>query len=246
MGGARNRLVRHQTEQAAAQLCQPLPGPSGVRHQRPEHGLGHSSLSVPFPSVTHSSSGVAEGEAVRQYIPGHRPTLASPVMVPRLNQTFRGSSPVPPTEGRSSGSGPLQEVLGSPQPGFIPIPRLAVVREHLQTAGFSASTSDRIALPQRDSTGRLYNAKWEEFCLWCHRRKADPVSANVPLVAEFLEHLFQRTPPLAIDTNRGYCSALSSTLYNLVDLTKESPQEHGSASFVAQGTRNCVLNGTLP
>ena len=39
------------------------------------------------------------------------------------------------------------------------------------------------------------------------------------LVAEFLEHLFQRTPPLAIDTIRGYHSALSSTLYNMVDLT---------------------------
>ena len=41
----------------------------------------------------------------------------------------------------------------------------------------------------------------------------------MPLVAEFLEHLFQRTPPLAIDTIRGYPSALSSTLYNVVDLT---------------------------
>ena len=34
-----------------------------------------------------------------------------------------------------------------------------------------------------------------------------------------LEHLFQRMPPLSIDTIRGYRSALSSTLYNMVDLT---------------------------
>ena len=40
-----------------------------------------------------------------------------------------------------------------------------------------------------------------------------------PLVAEFLEHLFQRTPSLAINTIRGYRSAFSSTLYNVVDLT---------------------------
>ena len=209
MGGAKNRLVHHQTEPEAAHLHQPLPRPSGVRHRRPEHGLGLSSLSVPLPSVTHLSGGVGEGEAVRQHIPGHRPALASPVMVPRLNQSFRGSSPVPPTEGRSSGSGPSQEVLGSPQPRFVPIPCLAVVREHHQTACFSA----------RHSTGCLYNATWEEFCRWCHRRKADPVSANVPLVAEFLEHLFQRTHPLAIDTIRGYSLALSSTLYYVVDLT---------------------------
>ena len=135
MGGTRNRLVHHQTEQAAAHLRQPLPGPSGVRH-RHMHGLPHSSLSVPLPSVSHHTRGVTEGEAVRQHIPGHRAALASPVMVPRLNQSLRGSSPVPLTEGRSSGSGPSQVVLGSLQPGFVPIPRMAVVQEHLQQQVF--------------------------------------------------------------------------------------------------------------
>ena len=38
-------------------------------------------------------------------------------------------------------------------------------------------------------------------------------------MVELLEHLFQKTPPLAIDTIRGYRSALSSTLYNVMDLT---------------------------
>ena len=129
MGGARNnRRVHHQTEQAAAHLCQPLPGSSGVRHRCPKHGLGHSSLAVPLPSVSHPSCGVTEGKAVRQHChPGHRPALASPVMVSRLNQSLHGSSPVPPTEGRSSGSGPSLEVLGSPQPRFIPIPCLAAL-----------------------------------------------------------------------------------------------------------------------
>ena len=107
-------------------------------------------------------------------------------------------------------------VLASPQPGFVLIKGLAVDREHLQTAGFSVSTADRIALPERHSTGCLYNAKWEKFC---HPQKAYPVSADVPLVAEFLEHLFHRTAPLAIDTIRGYLSALSSTLYNVVNST---------------------------
>ena len=158
---------------ATLDALEPLPGPSVVRHRCPEHRLGHPSLSVPLPTIAHPSGGFAEGEAVRQHIPCHCPSLASPVMVPRLNQFFRGSSP--PTAGRSSGSGPSQEVLGSPKPGLVKIPCLAVVREHLQTAGFSARTADRIALPQSDFTGRLYNAKCQEFCHWCHRRKADPV-----------------------------------------------------------------------
>ena len=143
-------------------------------------------LPVTLPSITRVSGGVAEGEAVRQHIPGHRPSLASPVMVPRLNQFFNGSSPVPPRAGGSSGSGPSQEVLGSPQPTFVPIPCLAVVREHIQTVGFSASTADRIALPQRDSTGCLYKTKLEEFCHWCHRWIADPVSDDCVFSGGFL------------------------------------------------------------
>ena len=71
---------------------------------------------------------------------------------------------------------------------------------------FFGDHCDRIALPQRNSTGFLYNAKWEEFCRCCHRLKADPVSADVLLAAECLELLFQRTPPLAIDTIRGFRS----------------------------------------
>ena len=47
------------------------------------------------------------------------------------------------------------------------------------------------------------------FLSWCHRRKADHVTANVPLVAEFMD----------IDTIRGYRSEYSYTLYNMVDLT---------------------------
>ena len=38
---------------------------------------------------------------------------------------------------------------------------------------------------------------------WCHRPITVPVSADVPLVTEFLVHIFQRTPPLAIDTIQG-------------------------------------------
>ena len=79
-----------------------MPRPSGIRHRCP--AFDTDAFPYLFP------------EAVRQHIPGHHPALASPLLVPRLNQSLCGSSPVPPTEGRSSGSGPSQEVLGSPQP----------------------------------------------------------------------------------------------------------------------------------
>ena len=137
---------------------------------------GHSSLSLPLPSFTNPSSGFAEDEAVRQHIPGHRPALATPVMVLRPNQSLHRR--------RIYWFRTYPKGIGFIQPRFIPIPHLTVVWEHLQTVVFSASTAYRITLLQRDSTGRLYNAKWEEVCHWCHRRKTDPVSGDVPLVAE--------------------------------------------------------------
>ena len=51
-----------------------------------------------------------------------------------------------------------------------------------------------------------------EFCTWCSARKEDPMQASVPVVANFLVHLFQRRPLLAVSTIRGYRSAIASTI----------------------------------
>ena len=78
--------------------------------------------------------------------------------------------------------------------------------------GFSEAAAQRIAIPQRGSTRTVYDGKWAEFCRWCSGQKKDPIRATVPVVADFLIHLFDRTPPLAVSTIRGYRSAIASTI----------------------------------
>ena len=73
-------------------------------------------------------------------------------------------------------------------------------------------TADRTAVPQWASTRSIYDGKWAEFCAWCSRKKTDPVKATVPVVADFLVQLFERRPPLAVSTIRGYRSAIASTI----------------------------------
>ena len=77
---------------------------------------------------------------------------------------------------------------------------------------FSQATADRIAVPQQSSTRSIYDGKWAEFCSWCSRKKTDPVKTTIPIVADFFVHLFERRPPLAVSTIRGYRSAISSTI----------------------------------
>ena len=102
-----------------------------------------------------------------------------------------------------------------PEPSDVQLPRLDVVRIALSQRGFL----ERAAVPQRSSTRLVYEGKWAEFCAGCDRRKEDPVQASFPLVADFLTDLFERNPPLAVSTIRGYHSAISATVPHGPSLT---------------------------
>ena len=126
-------------------------------------------------------------------------------------------SPHPTTGGDSSTRRPPHATGGPPsvdppQSGDVQLSRLDVVRDSLTQRGFSEAAAQRIAIPQRGSTRTVYDGKWAEFCRWCSGQQKDPIRATVPVVADFLIHLFDRTPPLAVSTIRGYRSVIASTI----------------------------------
>ena len=71
--------------------------------------------------------------------------------------------------------------------------------------------NNRIAVPQRKSTLDLYEQKWNTFREWCELNGINPHMPTVPMIAEFLLHLF-RDKQLATITVKGYRSALSSLM----------------------------------
>ena len=81
----------------------------------------------------------------------------------------------------------------------------------IQARGFSEQVSNRIAVPQRKSTLDLYEQKWNTFREWCELNGINPHTPTVPMIAEFLIHLF-RDKQLAMITVKGYRSALSSLM----------------------------------
>ena len=176
--GDRNRLVCHHTEQAAAHLLQPLPGTSGIRHRRQSMDW----YILPFPYL-------------------FPPSPILPVVLQKVKQsinTFLVIAPLWPHQSWYPNliSLSLDHPLCLPQREDLlvqDLPRKYWVHPNPGLFQYHAwllsrSTADQIALPQRDSTGHLYNAKWEEFCHWCHRRKGRSclsrcaLSGDVPLV----------------------------------------------------------------
>ena len=89
--------------------------------------------------------------------------------------------------------------------------RVEVICRSYQARGFSEQVSNRIAVPQRKSILDLYEQKWNTFREWCLLNGINPHTPTVPMIADFLLHLF-RDKQLATITFKGYRSALSSLM----------------------------------
>jgi len=71
--------------------------------------------------------------------------------------------------------------------------------------------AERISLAHRDSTRSIYQSRWLYFHAWCIKRKSNPLRPTVPVVADFLLHLF-RDKSLSVSTIKGYRAAIAATL----------------------------------
>ena len=78
---------------------------------------------------------------------------------------------------------------------------------------FSQNIADFVSKSRRTSTQKVYDAKWIIYTRWCHRRKVNPVSAPLTVIADFLIYLFSEKKYMyQISTIKGYSSMISNTL----------------------------------
>ena len=208
----RTRLVCHMPEQPASGLCEPVPGPSCCSPGRSQLRMEHTTAGLCVSTHAHSTQSATEDTGFHSNSHPDSTGMADAVLVPGSTE-----SPHPSTSGDSSDRRPSHTTGGPPsvdppQPRDVQLPRLDVVRDSLTQRGFSEAAAHRISIPQRGSTRTVYDGKWAEFCHWCSGQKKDPIRATVPVVVDFLIHLFDRTPPLAVSTIRGYRSAIASTI----------------------------------
>ena len=89
--------------------------------------------------------------------------------------------------------------------------RLGIVKQSLRDRQFSSEVAEHVSKARRDSTVKVYDAKWQIFRDWANERKIDPILATPQIVADFLTFLFS-VKKSQVSTIRGYRSTISNTL----------------------------------
>ena len=89
--------------------------------------------------------------------------------------------------------------------------RMATLKRLLWKSGFSQGAALEMSGYIRESTARLYQAKWLSFCGCCRVRGVAPVNATIPLIVDFFIHL-RRDKGLSVSVIKGYRATLNSVL----------------------------------
>ena len=78
---------------------------------------------------------------------------------------------------------------------------------------------DIVSQSIRKSSSKIYNSRWEIFCVWCAERKCNPGKASEVELAYFILHLVE-DKKLSVSSISGYMSAITSVrrLNNLSNL----------------------------
>ncbi len=204
MGLASSGPLCNQEKLSISQLCFPLPRQSGISHGRSECILEtRSKLCISSnPSDTASTSKTSEGGGGTD---SNSSILAESCMVSTTTVSgIRHSKTVTPVE-KASHSRKSRRA----EPRSDESIRLEIVRKNFTDQGFSLQTANFLAQGRRQSTLTNYAARWAKFSTWCSGKEVDPISASIPVISDFLVHLFQSGS--SVNTIRNYRSAISAT-----------------------------------
>ena len=89
--------------------------------------------------------------------------------------------------------------------------RFGVTKQSIRDKKFSQRVADFVSKSRRTSTQKVYDSKWVVYSNWCHRKKVNPVSAPLTVIADFLIYLFSEKK-YQINTIKSYRAMISNTL----------------------------------
>ena len=202
-------LVRDSPQREASPVLLPSPGSPGYLRGCVPTSMGQPGR-IRFSSLSPGQEGRGSGQRDPKFLhdSGH-PSLAGEGVVcgppPSADPTTSGATPVGP----AASAAPLQ--LLPPGCPCIEPSRVATLQRLLRKSGVSRGAALEMSGCIRESTARLYQAKWLSFCGWCRRRGTAPVNATVPLIVDFFIHL-RRDWGLSVSAIKGYRATLNSVL----------------------------------
>ena len=177
------------------------------RHRRDVSAVGQPGGIRLSSSLTDIIGSLEARKFKKRRVDSGRSKLVVPDVVSRIAGSAGGSS-----KGNSSNAEVIETGPRVPrQPGVSKPTRVEAITRSLCQAGFSEQAASRMSGSVRKSTSNVYQSKWSIFSDWCDQRKADPLRASIPVVADFL--LFLRdVKKFSLPTIKGYRSAIALVL----------------------------------
>ena len=136
-------------------------------------------------------------------------SMARQTMVSRTPRSVGVTTGISASNSKSASSAKRQNSASKPGPSTTS--RLGIVKQSLRDRQFSSDVAEHVSKARRDSTVKVYDAKWQIFRDWADQRKIDPIQATPQIVADFLTFLFS-VKKCQVSTIRGYRSTISNTL----------------------------------
>ena len=205
VGPSADRSVREQVESPSASVHVAVSRRSRSRNRRLKGTVAkRSSVRVSSQlSVERPSSQVIEGAGLS---PSVSSSMDSPSVVDPSSQSVSEDTGIvlpsvssPPTT-TPLGLSVSRQIGGSPTDLFDD--------KWLKDKGFSDSVIKRLSSSRAATTNKQYKSKWVYFVHWAGENKYNPLDASLPLLTEFLDHLF-RVRGISVRTISNYRSAIA-------------------------------------
>ena len=202
---ANSRHVCHCCQLKTCSICVSNPRSQGLENRCLKHPLGRSGRLCLLPSGN-SSQTDSKNEYLSLSNDSHSSRLACNDMVLGSDRAILPTTSIPTTLEKSSDS-TSQPILSSEST----LSESTCMAPRHQASSYSSEVESRIKAPQRESSRRLYSARWALYGNWCNENKVDISNPSVPQVANFLHYLFE-IKKLKPTTISGYRSAIADGL----------------------------------
>ena len=213
VGEAGNRSLRESVESPTTAICVSVPGPLSDSTRRPVMALaGRSHVRLPTDVLNDKGSEETSSFSESQ-MPTNSAESGERGLVSNAISSTQGTSDQTPDGLRGSDTTALGN--GSPGSNDTESPPVVHPGKRLQELGFSEKVIERILNSRAASTNKQYKSKWLYFTHWATESGRNPLQASLPLLSEFLVHIFNERN-VSVRTVKNYRSAISFHWKSLV------------------------------
>ena len=202
------RSVRNSSKSQTSTVCISDSGPKGTFNRRSHNELeSHTRLCVSsFPS--HSLSDKQnKNSSVQSCIDS--PLLAQQNVVSRTTQSVDIITNNSPDKTKPTRTAPRKVFASKSRSSATS--RMGIIQQSIRDKKFSKEVADHVSRARRESTRKVYDAKWRVFVDWTNQKQINPIKASPTVIADFLIFLF-RDKKCQVSTIKGYRSTISNTL----------------------------------